>query len=79
MSTAKRRINFTGRKRIRREDVEISLLETRLGETMRAKAKFLLIAMGFLLRQRSPLKLTIVQPACVSTVVLSATRKFLMR
>ena len=47
MSTAKRRINFTGRKRIRREDVEISLLETRLGETMRAKAKISIDSYGF--------------------------------
>ena len=38
MSTAKRRINFTGRKRIRREEINIRLLETRPGEPLRAKA-----------------------------------------
>ena len=47
MSTAKRRINFTGRKRIRREEISIRLLESRRGEPLRAKATLSLEDHGF--------------------------------
>lgn len=47
MNTAKRRINFTGRKRIRREEVDIRLLDTRPGEPLHAKAKLSLEGYGF--------------------------------
>lgn len=47
MSTAKRRINSTGRKRIGRECVEISLLETAPDEPLKAKVALNLANQGF--------------------------------
>lgn len=47
MSTVKRRINFTGRKRIRRQDVDCRLLETSPGEPLRAKTNLSLEGYGF--------------------------------
>lgn len=47
MSTAKRRINFTNRKRIRREDIDVQLLDMRPGEPIRAKASVSLDGYGF--------------------------------
>lgn len=47
MSTAKRRINSTGRKRIGRECVEISMLETPPDEPLKAQARLSLDALNF--------------------------------
>lgn len=47
MSTTKRRINFTNRKRIRREEIDVRLLETRPGEPVRVKASVSLESYGF--------------------------------
>lgn len=47
MATAKRHINFTGRKRIPQDAVEINLLETPPGSPPRATAKIELAKMGF--------------------------------
>jgi hypothetical protein len=47
MSGVKKRINFTGRKRIRHELVDIRLLETKLGESLKAQASLQLEGEGF--------------------------------
>ncbi|MGC3938744.1 hypothetical protein ACOTTU_13145 [Roseobacter sp. EG26] len=47
MSTAKRRINSTGRKRIGRECIEISMLETGADEPLKAKIDLKLVDQGF--------------------------------
>lgn len=47
MSTAKRRLNYTGRKRIMRERINIRMLENELGEPLKAKADLDLEGMGF--------------------------------
>lgn len=47
MSTAKRRINSTGRQRIGRECIEISMLETAPDEPLKAKVSLNLNAKGF--------------------------------
>lgn len=47
MSTAKRRINSTGRKRIGRECIEISMLETGTDEPLKAKIDLKLHNQGF--------------------------------
>ncbi len=47
MSSAKRRINFTGRKRIGREEVDIRLLESGSGEPLRAKVSLSLVEHKF--------------------------------
>jgi hypothetical protein len=47
MTSAKRRINSTGRKRIRREDVNIRMLDSAPGEPLRAKASINLDAHEF--------------------------------
>lgn len=47
MSTAKRRLNYTGRKRIKRESIDIRMLENELGEPLQAKADLYLDGLGF--------------------------------
>ncbi len=47
MSSAKRRINSTGRKRIKRERIEIRMLEVRPGEPLKATASLQLSDLGF--------------------------------
>jgi hypothetical protein len=47
MSNAKRRINSTGRKKIRREEIDIRLLEAKSGEPLRAKATLALDSYKF--------------------------------
>jgi len=47
MSTTKRRINSTGRKRIGRECIEICMLETDAGEPLKAKINLRLEKQGF--------------------------------
>lgn len=47
MSTVKRRINSTGRKRINREQVDIRLLASEAGQPLRAKASLDLAKYGF--------------------------------
>jgi hypothetical protein len=47
MSTAKRRINSTGRQRIRRESIDIRMLASLPGEPLQAKASLSLDGLGF--------------------------------
>jgi hypothetical protein len=47
MSTTRRRINSTGRKRIKREQVDIRLLESEAGQPLRAKASLDLSSQNF--------------------------------
>ncbi|WP_223478071.1 hypothetical protein [Oricola indica] len=47
MSTAKRRLNYTGRKRIKRENIDIRMVENAGSGPLRAKAELNLEGLGF--------------------------------